>query len=236
MGSMVVPLLVTLLAAAPPTAAAQPAEGRVVEAVVAVVRSPPGAAPRVITLTRLEAEARIALVARGAAEAAFQPLDRAALRAGLAWLLDETVVADEAARLKLADAEPQALGTALRAFQLAFLDRAAYTRFLEEAELAEGEVQAILARSLRARRFVESRVGRAAAIRDDEIDAYLTARGLSARSSDAREAVRSRIADERAADQTRALVTELRARADIRILDPDLRPPPPDAAAVEPSP
>ncbi|WP_248355588.1 hypothetical protein [Anaeromyxobacter oryzae] len=216
---MIFPLVVLLSAASP----AAP-EGRVVEEVVAVVRNPPGAAPRVVTLTRLDAEARVALVARGAVAAAFRPLDREALRAGLAWLLDETVVADEAARLKLHDPEPAALAAQLRTFRAAFRDAGEYARFLEETALAEEDVQAVLARSLRARRFVESRVGRAAVVAEDEVDAYLAARGLSARTAEAREAVRGRIADDRAAAQARALVAELRARADIRVVDPALRP------------
>lgn len=218
MGSMIVSLAVLLGA----TPAAEP-EGRVVEAVVAVIRNPPGAAPRVVTLTRLEAEARLALVSRGAVAAAFQPLDGAALRAGLAWLLDETVVADEAARLRLHEADAAALAAQLRAFKASFRDAHEYARFLDETALAEEDVQAVLARSLRARRFVESRVGRAAAVADEEVDAYLAARGLAAHTAEARSAVRDGIGDERALAQARALVVDLRSRADIRILDAALR-------------
>jgi hypothetical protein len=236
MGSMVLLALAILLAdgsGAAPVAAAPAAAvpaGRVVEALVAVIRNPPGAAPRVVTLTRLQAEARVALVARGAVAAAFQPLDGAALRAGLAWLLDETVVADEAARLRLHDADAAAIAAELRAFKAAFRDKREYARFLDENALAEEDVQAVLARSLRARRFVESRIGRAGAVGDDEVDAYLAARGLHARTAEARGAVRDRLGDERAAAQARALVADLRARADIRILDPALRAVPAGAA------
>ena len=66
-----------------------------------MVRNPPSAPPRVVTLTKLVEEARIALVSRGATAAATGPLDRAALRAALEWLLDQMLVADEAARLQL---------------------------------------------------------------------------------------------------------------------------------------
>jgi hypothetical protein len=225
MGSMILAASLLLASAAAPVATAEP-EGRVVEAVVAVLRNPPGAAPRVVTLTRLDAEARVALVARGWPQAAFQPLDREALRAGLAWLLDETIVADEAARLRLHEPTAAELAAGLRAFRSAFREPREYARFLEETALAEEEIVAVIARSLRARRFVESRVGRAAVVAEDDVDAYLTSRGLTARSSEAREAVRDRIADERASAQARSVVAELRARADVRILDPSLRPPP----------
>ena len=89
-------LLLALALAASPTAS--PAS-RVVEEIVAVVRNPASAPPRVVTLTKLTEEARIALVSRGAIGAATGPLDREALRAALEWLLDQMLVADEAGQL-----------------------------------------------------------------------------------------------------------------------------------------
>src|ERR1700694_1204749 len=83
-------------------ASPQPAvEGTEVERVVAVVRAPGSSEATVITLTRLEAEARVALTTRGASLAATQPLDGPALRAGLDWLVDEVLLAAEAARLQV---------------------------------------------------------------------------------------------------------------------------------------
>jgi hypothetical protein len=220
---MMLALMVAAGAAAAPAPPAPP-EGRVVEEIVAVVRNPPGAAPRLVTLTRLTAEARVVLVSRGATEAAFRPLDEEALRAALGWLLDETVVADEFARLRLQEPDAAALSTQLQAFRAAFAGPAEYARFLAEAELSDAEVAAVLLRSLRARRFLESRFGRGAAVDDDEVDAYLVAHGASARTAAAREVARDRIAGERAASQARALLADLRARADIRVLVPALAP------------
>ncbi|HVI73788.1 MAG TPA: hypothetical protein VM683_02290, partial [Anaeromyxobacteraceae bacterium] len=73
---------VALAAGSGPDPAA-PAGGQEVERVVAVVRARSSGAPHVITLTRLESETRVALVARGALLAAEGPLDGAARRAGL---------------------------------------------------------------------------------------------------------------------------------------------------------
>jgi hypothetical protein len=227
MGSMfLVPLLAAALGAAP-VAVPPPAApaGTVVEAVVAVVRAGPTGAPEVITRTRVEAEARIALVLRGAVSAAFQPLDEGALRAGLAWLLDEWLVAAEAGRLRLQEVDPAAVDGELRRFRGAFGAADEYVRFLATAEVTEDEVREVLARSLRARRFLAARIGPGATVSDDEVDAYLVARGLSAGTGAARDAVREQLAVEGARARVAALVAELRSRAELRILDAALRAP-----------
>jgi hypothetical protein len=228
MGSM---LLVSLLAAAlgaAPVAAAPPSAapaGRVVEAVVAIVRAGPTGTPEVITRTRVEAEARIALVLRGAVAAAFQPLDEGALRAGLAWLLDEWLVAAEAGRLRLQEIDGGVVDGELRRFRAAFGATDEYARFLSTVEVTEDEVREVLARSLRARRFLAARIGPGATVSEDEVDAYLGARGLSAGTGAARDAVREQLAVEGARARVAALVVELRSRAELRILDPALRAP-----------
>jgi hypothetical protein len=217
---MLLPVLAVALAAAPTQPAAPAPE--VVEEVVAVVRNPPDAPPRIVTLTRLVEEARIVLVSRGATEAAFRPIDRQALRATLEWVLDQTLLADEAARLQLADVAREAVAVELRRFQARFPDGAAYARFLAASELAEEEVAAVLARTLRVASYLQSRVGRTAAVADDEVQEYVRANGLGEVGPAAREAVRARIAEARLASQVRELVTELRSRADVRILDREL--------------
>ncbi|MFY3745160.1 hypothetical protein ACOQFB_14700 [Anaeromyxobacter sp. Red801] len=213
-------MLLSLLLAAAAAAPAPPAGARVVEQVVAVLRNPAGAAPRPITLTRLEAEARVALVSRGGAEAAFRPLDAEVLRATLDWLLDEMLVADESARLRLDAVDREALEPALRRFRGRFADDDAYRRFLARFELGEEDVAASLARTLEVERYLGTRVGRGVRVGDDEVDAALRARGAAAPS---REAVRAGLAEERARAQAQALIRELRARAEIRVLDPALR-------------
>jgi hypothetical protein len=226
MGSMTfVPLLLALAAVAADDApAATPGDGRIVEQVVAVVRNPPGAAPRVVTLTKLVEEARIALVARGAIEAAFRPLDAEALRAALDWLLSEMVVADEAARLHVGEVDRELAAKELRRFEARLAAPGALDRFLAASELGEDELAATLARSLRVQRYLASRVGGGAHVADDEVDAYVRARGLATETHAAREVVREELAEARARAQVKELVSELRGRAEIRILDPELRP------------
>jgi hypothetical protein len=209
------------LVAATLLAASSPAETpRVVEEIVAVVRNPPGAAPRIITLTKLAEEARIALVSRGAAAAATRPLDPEALRAALDWVLDQMLLADEAARLGLDAVEREAVAAALARFREQLGPGDAYARFLAAAELSEEELSATLARMVRVERYVQSRVGRGARVGDEELDRWLAEHGAASATGAAREAARAQLEEERARAQVRDLVADLRGRADVRILDP----------------
>jgi hypothetical protein len=199
-----------------------PAGSTVVEEVVAVVRNPAGAPPRVITLTRLTEEARIVLVSGGAAEAAVQPLDARALSATLSWLLDQTLLSDEAARLGLGELTREQAAAELRRFQARFPERGAWSRFLASTALTEEEVTAVLVRTRRAERYLESRIGRGGSVDDAEVEAFARAHGMAVESRAARDAVRARVAELRTETAVRELVAELRARADIRVLDPEL--------------
>lgn len=218
----VLPILLLVLAA-PPVAA--PADAALVEEVVAVVRNPPAAPPRAITLSRLTEEARIVLVSRGAAEAAFRPIDGQALAATLGWLVDQTLLADEATRLRLAEASRDQVAAELRRFQGRFADRAAYSRFLAATALTEEEVAGVLSRMLRVDRYLETRLGKGGAVDDAEVVAFARERGLPVESRTAREAVRGRLAELRMESAVHDLVTELRARAEVRVLDAALAPP-----------
>jgi hypothetical protein len=211
-----------LLLSAPPQGGA-PDQGQVVERVVAVVRNPASAAPRPLTLTRLDEEARVALVSRGALEAAFVPLDTPARRALLRWVIDQWLVADEATRLKVDEVPREEVQKALAAFRGRFPDEATYRRFLATTELAEDDLQAILARGLRVQRFLDARLGRGARIPEEEVTRWLAGQGTMAPSAAERDAARARLAAERAQAQARQVLADLRSRADVRVLVPELR-------------
>jgi hypothetical protein len=161
----------------------------VVERVVAVIRSPAAQQPRVLTLTKLEEETRVALVARGGTLAATAPLDAQALRAGLDWLVDQTLLADEAARLQLPDVDAVEVAGELQRFKARFHRPADYAAFLARLDLPEEELAGTLRRGARVRRYLESRLGR---------------------SGD--------LSDERAAAEAKAVAADLRARAEVRVL------------------
>jgi hypothetical protein len=216
-------LLLALTAATPTPAEPRGAASAVVEEVVAVVRNPAGASPRTITLTRLVEEARIILASSGAMEAALRPIDDQMLRATLEWVLDQTVLADEAARLQVAEVSREQVAEELARFRGRFPDAAGYARFLASTELSDEEVGAVLARKLRVERYLETRLGRGGMVADDEVQRYARETGLSVESRAMREAVRARLGEVRVEAAVRELVTDLRGRADIRVLDPGLR-------------
>jgi hypothetical protein len=202
----------------PPGRSATAAPAEIVEEVVAVVRNPPTAPPRLVTRTKLVEEARIALVSRGATAAATGALDREALRAALEWLLDQMLVADEAAKLRLDEVDRDEVLADLRRFRARFASEAEYEAFLRSSELSEDELVATLSRMIRVERYVQSRIGRTARISDDEVDRWLRERGAASAPAATREAARAQLAEERAAAQVRELLSELRARADVRLI------------------
>ena len=173
----------------------------------------------IVTLTKLVAEARIALIGRGALLAASRTMDGPALRATLDWLIDEMLVSDEAERLMVGEVDRSAVSAELKRFEGRFSSEREYRQFLERAGLSEQEVSAALARGVRVRRYLESRLGRSAQVSDADLDLAVKERGLGPPSPKLREALRSTLVEERAKAQAQELVSELRARADIRILE-----------------
>ena len=200
-----------------PAAAASP-PGEEVERVVAVVRSPAASVPNIITLTYVEEQARIALVSRGALLAATQPLDGPALRAGLEWLVDQTLLSDEATRLQVFEID-RADGLAeLARFKARFARSADYQAFLARCDLSEAELETVLRRMLRVKRYVESRVSHAAQVPEAELTAWLDEHAAELGSRD-REAARAHLAEQRTKDEVKALVRDLRSRAEVRVFE-----------------
>jgi hypothetical protein len=156
--SPVTGLLLAALGAA--FSSAPPPASAVVERVVAVIRPPASAEARVVTLTRVEDEVRIALVSSGAALAATQPLDAPALRAGLEWLVDQMLLSEEAARLQVFEIERREVLAELARFEARFERTGDYRAFLARHDISEEELASVLQRTLRVRRYVESRLTR----------------------------------------------------------------------------
>ena len=211
----IVPALALALGLA---ASAQPsAEGAEVERVVAVVRAPGSSEATVITLTRLEAESRVALITRGATLAATQPMDGPALRAGLDWLVDEVLLAAEAARLQVFEVDAAEREGELARFRARLGGAASYAAFLARADVSEEELGAVLGRMLRVRRYVESRVNHAGQVSESELGAWLDLHAAALGTRD-RDAARLQLAEQRVADEVAALLRDVRARAEVRLL------------------
>ena len=141
-----------------------------------------------------------------------------ALRAALDWLLDEMLLADEAARLRIAEVGREETIAELARFRARFAAPAEYERFLAGSEIGEEELLVSLGRTLRVRRYLESRVGSAARVGEDEVDRWLRERGAPGAGRVARDAARSQLVEERARAQVKEMLAELRGRADVRIV------------------
>lgn len=210
------PVLLALLASA--AASLDPAStangGREIDRVVAVVRSGAGE-QRVITRSRLEEETRIAIIARGGILAATEPLDDAALAAGLEALLDETLLGDDAARLQVFDGDPVG-GDLLAGFRARFGSARDYQAFLRRWDISEDDLGVILRRKARIQRYLDSRASNAAQVSEGEVSDWLEhAAPTGARD---RELARTRLMQERAQAEVKDFIRALRARAEIRIL------------------
>jgi hypothetical protein len=95
-----------------------------------------------------------------------------------------------------------------------------FRAFLRSLDITEEELLATLRRAVRVRRYLESRLGRNRPL-DADAEAWYRAHASEYGSlpfAAVKEAVMSRIVDERADAETKGLLAELRARAEIRIL------------------
>jgi hypothetical protein len=212
-------LVAVLLAPLAAGAADTPGGGRVVDEVVAVVASR-GREARVVTRSKVAEEGRIALVSRGGTEAAFARLDAAVLRASLDWYVDQLLLHEEAVRLQVFEVERDAAVAELKRFKAEFATPTDFKAFLHEIDATEEELTATLRRTLRVRRYLESRLGRLRPTAR-EVEAWYEAhaadyggRALAQVTGE----ITARLTAARADVETKALLRDLRSRADIRIL------------------
>ncbi len=197
-------------------AAGEPA-GRVRDLVFAVVRYPGSAEGTLITLSRLEDETRILLVHRGSVSEADRPLEKAALEEGLQWLVDQTLIDGEAARLRVFEIDLAEARAELERFRARFARPRDYELFRRRWSLEEPEVVSVLGRMARVKRYLDSRVSHAAQVPEAEVTAWLEGHAAELGTRD-RDAARLILARGRVDEETSALVGELRARADVRRL------------------
>jgi len=195
------------------------APGRLLDEVVAVVKPSRGEA-RVVTRSKVAEEGRIALVSAGGLEAAYKPLDAGALAASLSWYVDQILLYEEAVRLKVFEVERADAVAALARFQKRFPRPEDYRAFLYDLDITEEELLGTLRRTLRVQRYLESRLGRIR-VSDAEAEAYYRAHVADlggAAFAEVKDAVKARLGAERAEADTRALLADLRARSEIRVL------------------
>jgi len=193
--------------------------GTLVDEVVAVLR-PAGGEARVITLSKVNEEGRIALVSAGGTEAAFRPLDAMALQASLDWYIDQYLLFEEAVRLKVFEVDRADALAQLARFKEVFPRLEDYRAFLVSLDITEEELLGALQRVLRGQRYLQSRLGRHR-VSDAEAASYYEGHRADfggAPFAAVKEAARTRALEERTNADTRALLAELRASSEVRFL------------------
>jgi hypothetical protein len=188
------------------------AQGRLlIDEVVAVVDA------HSITLSELAAETRIRLVSIQGPAAAMLPLDRRVLGASLRKTVEERVVLAEVERLKLFDLERSEVDALMARLRARFASLQEYEAFTHSIELTEEEIGAVLARELRVGRYLDNRLKLAAQLRDSELEEVTHGKPMSAAD---RAALRERFSQEKYQRLLQELLTSLRERTTVRILDP----------------
>lgn len=148
-------VLTAAVAGAPPVlgaAAEPPPHGRSLERIVGVVDKD------VITEGELQAEARLALVQREGARAAFVPLPQAYLASFIDHLISQVLVAQEARRMGAAGASEQEVNARLAALAAQFDGQEAYLTFLNSLTMDVEFVRQVMARDVQNDRFVRERL------------------------------------------------------------------------------
>lgn len=214
--------------AAPPdeasaqAAAPAPVGGpQLLERVVAVFTSAGEGKRAALTLSELEVEARLALVGRGAVEAASAPLPDDTLAASMDWLIAELLLYEEARRLELHHVEPAEVQREVEALQARFPSEEAFRFFLHTHEIARSDLARTARRRLVVVRYLESRIRLGGGVTDDEVEsAYQQRRGEmgSLRFEEAKAPLRAQLEKERREAIVANLIRDLRARAGVRIL------------------
>jgi hypothetical protein len=165
------------------------AGAQLIDGVVAVVGK------QVVTLSQLRKDARVSLANHGEVAAAFQPLDDQALGGALDYLINQELVAGEARRLEVFEVSQAEIDAEQRSLEHRFHWPETLNAFLTRFSISEEELQAMLRRGLRARHYIDHRLRLQLQPDAGKVIAGPTIEELAA-----------------------SLVSELRARSNVRIL------------------
>ncbi len=197
-----------LLALASPAASAE-----VLDRVVAQVDG------KVITLSDLRFEARVAMVERGGAALAETPLDQATLQSALSLAIAQRAAGAEADRLGSLSLDA-AVEARLHRFEGRFGDPSAFERFLHASGADLSQLREVLGRALRAERALDSRVRLRAQVNEGDVRRAWEAEGSPGTFEEARAALREKLVRQRYEAAAREELAKLRAAAQVRIITP----------------
>lgn len=194
-------------------------ESRLVDRVVAVIED------RVLTLSELEFEARVALVQRAGVLAAEGPLDESALRAALELAISQRLLVIEADRVQAFEVEGSELQARLVALRERFGSEPALLAFLARHDADVDQLQAVLERSLRAERILDSRIRLRAQVGELELQRYYKQNEaeLKAPYAAVRDALRDKLFRERYGALAAAELAQVQAGARVRRVAPFAR-------------
>jgi hypothetical protein len=195
---------------------AGPAEGQVIDRVVAVIEG------QVLTQSELEFEARVALIQQGGVRAATAPLDEEALRVGLELVIGERLQVLSADRLEAFTAEQTEVEKSLAAFRKGFESEEAFQAFLSRFGVDMKQLTEVLKRRVRAQRILDSRVRLRAQVGEAELQRYLEQH--ASEYPEGEPAVKSRLRDKLYQERYKAFAAEelaqVRASAQVRRVAP----------------
>lgn len=195
------------------------ASRRVVDRVVAIIEG------RVLSLSELEFEARVALVQRGGIQALGAPLDEETLRGALELVINQRVQVLNADRLQAFPAEPSEVEARLEAFRARIGGPAPLERFLARNDVSLEGLKAILARGLRAERVLDSRIRLRAQVGETEIRRFYEqhAADYPTDYETVRDVIREKLFRERYAALAVEELAQVRASAQVRRVAPFTR-------------
>ncbi|MET0403220.1 MAG: hypothetical protein ABW123_12490 [Cystobacter sp.] len=194
-------------------------QGRVVERVVAVVEG------QVLTLSELDFEARVALVQRGGVRAAEERLDEGTLQGALELGINQRLLVAGADRLKAFAAERSEVEGRLRQFRQRFEDEPALLSFLARHDADLDQLMAVLERSVRAERILDSRIRLRAQVSEAELRRYWEEHKstLGGSYEGVRDALKERMMRERYGELAKEEFARVRADARVRRVAPFAR-------------
>ncbi|TSC24599.1 hypothetical protein FOF48_26460 [Corallococcus sp. Z5C101001] len=195
-------------------------EGRMMDRVVAVIEG------QVLTQSELEMEARVALIQRGAVQAAALPLDEQTLQGALELSINQRLQVLSADRLQAFPAEPAEVEARLDAFRARLGGEAGLQRFLTRHDVGRDALLGVLARGLRAERILDSRVRLKAQVSEAEVRHHYDAhRDLYPGEFDqaARTAIREELVRARYGTLAAQALAEVRKSAQVRRVAPFAR-------------
>lgn len=194
--------------------------GPVIDRIVAVVEGVEDG--RVITWSDLTFEAAVALVQRGAMQAATATLDDQALRTALDYAIAQRLLIAEADKVGAFQPDDGELDAAVRAFQSRFDSEAAFQRFLRKHDVDRAALREVLRRTLRAERVLDGRVRLRAQVSEADVRRYYDQhqQELNGTYDEVRQALREKLLREKYAALVAAEVQRLQKAADVRMVAP----------------